>query len=249
MKAFVHHETFNFLNVGFALDEGIASPSDVFSVFYGEKTCWQVLLRVYGQPGHGSLLLKNTAAENLRKLMDKIYDYRKAQEKVLEDNPDLLIGDVTTMNVTRMKGGKQRNVLPPFIELTVDIRIALTENLDDFELMLRKWLKDCGEKNEMEFIVKEPFCAPTKTDGSNIFWKEFEGAINDLKLKIKPQVFPAGTDAAYLRGVGVPAIGFSPMNNTPILLHDHNEFLQADVYLKGIEIYSRILEKVANAED
>jgi hypothetical protein len=29
--------------------------------------------------------------------------------------------------------------------------------------------------------------------------------------------------------VGIPAFGFSPINRTPILLHDHNEFLSAKV--------------------
>ena len=40
---------------------------------------------------------------------------------------------------------------------------------------------------------------------------------------------------------GYPALGFSPMNNTPILLHDHNEFLNEDVFLQGIDIYCEIL--------
>lgn len=202
---------------------------------------------MFGQPGHGSLLLKNTAADSVRLLMDKIYDYRRAQEKVLEDNPALLLGDVTSMNVTRMKGGKQRNVLPPFVELTVDIRIALTEDLEGFETMLRRWAKESAEKIEIEFLVKEPFCPPTKTDDSNIYWKAFKDATDELKMKIKPQVFPAGTDSAYVRAVGIPVIGFSPMINTPVLLHDHDEFLQADVYLRGIEIYKKIIENIANA--
>jgi hypothetical protein len=30
--------------------------------------------------------------------------------------------------------------------------------------------------------------------------------------------------------VGIPAFGFSPINRTPILLHDHNEFLSAKVH-------------------
>ena len=47
--------------------------------------------------------------------------------------------------------------------------------------------------------------------------------------------------------VGVPAIGFSPIYNTPVLLHDHDEFLAADVYLRGIEIYKTIIPKIANA--
>lgn len=67
-------------------------------------------------------------------------------------------------------------------------------------------------------------------------------------LKIKPEVFPGGTDSRYIRGLGIPAIGFSPMNHTPVLLHDHDEFIRADIYLKGIEIYKKIIPKVANVE-
>lgn len=66
-------------------------------------------------------------------------------------------------------------------------------------------------------------------------------------MKTKVQVFPGGTDSRYLRSVGIPAIGFSPMIHTPVLLHDHDEYLQADVYLNGIEIYKKIIASVANA--
>lgn len=208
-----------------------------------------MIFRVIGQPGHGSLLLKNTAAEKLRALMDRIYDYRSVQEKLLEKNSNLLLGDITTMNITKINGGKQRNVLPPLFEVTVDIRIALTQDLDEFEGMLRRWARESGDDIEIEFAVKEVFCPPTKTDGSNHFWNAMQKAINEMDLKVKLQVFPAGTDAAYLRIQGIPAIGFSPMINTPVLLHDHDEFLNADVYLKGIEIYQKIIENIANVED
>lgn len=206
-----------------------------------------MIFKVIGQPGHGSLLLKDTAAEKLRSLMDKIYDYRAKQEKILEGNSELLLGDITTLNITKINGGKQRNVLPPLFEVTVDIRIALTQDLEEFEEMLRKWAKESGDI-EFEFAVKEVFCAPTQTDGSNFYWNAMKQAIDEMEMKTKLQVFPAGTDAAYIRGRGIPAIGFSPMINTPVLLHDHDEYLQADVYLKGIEIYKKIIEKIGNAE-
>ena len=50
----------------------------------------------------------------------------------------------------------------------------------------------------------------------------------------------------YLRCAGIPAIGFSPMNNTPVLLHDHNERLHQDTYLRGIAIYEEILPALAD---
>ena len=35
------------------------------------------------------------------------------------------------------------------------------------------------------------------------------------------------------------------MNNTPILLHEHNEFLNETVFLRGIDIYVEILSNLA----
>lgn len=37
------------------------------------------------------------------------------------------------------------------------------------------------------------------------------------------------------------------MNHTPVLLHDHNEFLKAEIFLKGIDIYVKLIESVANS--
>lgn len=45
---------------------------------------------------------------------------------------------------------------------------------------------------------------------------------------------------------GHPAIGFSPMNRTPVLLHDHNEFLNEQVFLRGIDIYAHLLPALAS---
>ena len=57
---------------------------------------------------------------------------------------------------------------------------------------------------------------------------------------------PGGTDMRYLRQVGIPAVGFSPMNHTPVLLHDHDEFLNEEIFLKGIDIFVDIVSSLAN---
>lgn len=41
MADYVHTKEFQSLNVGFALDEGIASQNEVFNVFYGERAIWR----------------------------------------------------------------------------------------------------------------------------------------------------------------------------------------------------------------
>jgi aminoacylase len=40
MKAFLLSEEWKELNVGFALDEGLANPIDEFTVFFGERMPW-----------------------------------------------------------------------------------------------------------------------------------------------------------------------------------------------------------------
>jgi len=40
MAKFVTTSEFAELNVGFALDEGIATPHEVFDVYYCERTSW-----------------------------------------------------------------------------------------------------------------------------------------------------------------------------------------------------------------
>ena len=55
--------------------------------------------------------------------------------------------------------------------------------------------------------------------------------MNRNDIKISTLIFPAGTDASYIREAGIPAFGFSPMNHTPILLHDTNEFLNEKIFL------------------
>jgi len=38
MEKFVEHEEFKHMNVGFGLDEGLANPTEAFTVFNGERS-------------------------------------------------------------------------------------------------------------------------------------------------------------------------------------------------------------------
>lgn len=41
MKKFVETNDFKNLNVGFSIDEGMASPTEEFVLFYGERCIWR----------------------------------------------------------------------------------------------------------------------------------------------------------------------------------------------------------------
>nr|GME05231.1 aminoacylase-1 [Ipomoea batatas] len=84
MMKFVESQEFKDLNVGFALDEGQASPTDEFRVFYADRIPWHMTIKAVGMPGHGSRLYDNTAMENLMKSVEIISKFREAQFDIVK---------------------------------------------------------------------------------------------------------------------------------------------------------------------
>ncbi|SPP81199.1 aminoacylase-1-like [Drosophila guanche] len=246
MRELVKSDYFKKMNVGFSLDEGISSEDETYSVFYAERTLWYLRLKFSGTAGHGSLLLPNTAGERFNYVLNKIMEFRKSQVQRLADDSSLDIGDVTAVNLTQLRGGVQSNVVPPLLEAVFDIRIALSVDVVEFERQIRDWCQEAGGGIELDFEMKCPFVEPTKIDASNPFWLPFKMALKELGLKTRVKVFPAGTDSFFIREVGIPALGFSPINNTPVLLHNHDEYLRVDSYLHGIEVYKKLIPAVAD---
>lgn len=77
----------------------------------------------------------------------------------------------------------------------------------------------------------------TATNASNPWWSVFEQAVIAAGGKLaKPEILASTTDARFMRQTGIPTLGFSPMKNTPILLHDHNEVRQT---FKSIFIHQK----------
>ena len=161
-------------------------------------------------------------------------------------DPKLTLGDVTTVNLTMMSGGVQMNVVPNEFTLGFDIRITPTTKLEDFDQMLKNIINEAGGGIDLEFDLKMTDQSVTSTAMDDPWYKAFKTATDKHGLKVEPRIFPAGTDSRFLREVGIPALGFSPMPNTPILLHDHNEFLNEDIFLKGIDVFVDIIDSVSS---
>ncbi|KAA0033808.1 aminoacylase-1-like [Cucumis melo var. makuwa] len=47
----------------------------------------------------------------------------------------------------------------------------------------------------------------------------------------------------------IPVLGFSPMINTPILLHDHNEFLSDSVFIRGTKVYESLISALSSFQE
>uniref|UniRef100_A0A8C6PGP3 Aminoacylase 1 n=1 Tax=Nothobranchius furzeri TaxID=105023 RepID=A0A8C6PGP3_NOTFU len=138
-------------------------------------------------------------------------------------------------------GGVAYNVIPAEMDVSFDLRIPPTVNLQEFEKQIKQWCKEAGEDVTYDFAQKHMNQNITSTEESDPWWSAFTAACKSLNMTLEKEIFPAATDSRFIRAVGIPAIGFSPMNRTPILLHDHNEYLNERVFLRGISVYERLI--------
>lgn len=255
---FVDSDVFAKMNVGIVLDEGLASPTDNYRAFYGERSPWWLVVKAVGAPGHGAKLYDNTAMENLLKSIEIIRRFRAAQFDLVKAGQKAE-GEVISVNMVFLKAGTPSpsgfvmNLQPSEAQAGFDIRVPPTADQASLERRIADEWAPAWRNMTFEFkqkvSVNDKFGRPavTAVDSSNIWWALFEEAIIKANARLgKPEIFPASTDARYFRERGLPAIGFSPMANTPILLHDHNEFLNKDEYLKGIDVYESIIKTYAS---
>ncbi|XP_075970877.1 aminoacylase-1-like [Anticarsia gemmatalis] len=248
MGAFAASEEFKKLNVGFALDESVPSPKPKeIIVFYGEKTSRQIVITCRGEPGHGSLVAAGpvrTAGEKLHYIIDKFMALRAQEKKKIDQGA--WFGDVTSINLTQVEGGVQINVLPERLSVSFDIRIAADADHEEFENMIIRWCKEAGDGVTFEYVVKNPQVKSTILNDKLAFWKVMDKAVKDMGFILKPVVCPGATDARYVRQQGIPAIGFSPLFDSPLLLHAHDESLHVDVFKKAVDLMEKVIEAVAN---
>ncbi|XVE93045.1 hypothetical protein REPUB_Repub01dG0156300 [Reevesia pubescens] len=242
------------MNVDIVLDEGLASPDENYRLFYAERTPLWLMIKASGAPGHGAKLYDNSAMENLFKSIESIRRFRASQFDLVKAGLKGE-GEVISVNMAFLKAGTPSptgfvmNLQPSEAEAGFDIRIPPIANAESLEKRIAEEWAPASRNMTFEFKQKgalhDDLGRPlvTATDSSNPWWTLMEEAIKKANGKIrKPEIFPASTDARYFRKVGLPAIGFSPMVNTPILLHDHNEFLNQAEYLRGIDVYESIIK-------
>ncbi|KAI8929045.1 hypothetical protein BC831DRAFT_32639 [Entophlyctis helioformis] len=249
MKLWVKTEDFRSLNIGFALDEGLANNDDCYKVYYGERAPWWMRVTTSGGAGHGSQFIEPLATERLVKVLNKFLAFRDSEKQRLavcrnEAGRKLTLGDVTTTNITLLDAGVQFNVIPETASAGIDMRVAPSVDLQTFRQTLISWCQEEGA--ELEFVQAFMSNVSTPLTASNVWWQQIAAVASDRGVKLEPEIFPAATDSRFLREIGLPAIGISAIRNTPVLLHDHNEYLNEVNLIEGVQFYVDLLPRLAN---
>ncbi|XP_782880.2 aminoacylase-1 isoform X2 [Strongylocentrotus purpuratus] len=248
MGEFTKTQEFKDLNVGFGLDEGLANPTEQFSLYHGERATWRVEVTCVGRPGHGSQFIQDTAAVKLQKVLTAFLKYRDQEEARAKKSGVTVLGDVNTVNLVKLSGGVANNVVPSDLTVLFDLRVSPYTTPEDMVKKLDELVASGGPGVTYK-LPRKGVSYTTPLGDDNTWWQTFKKACAKEKAELQVVIFPAGTDSRYIRALGIPCLGFSPMNNTPILLHDHNEYLNEDVFLRGISIYETIITEIANVPE
>ncbi|XP_073526570.1 aminoacylase-1-like [Phyllobates terribilis] len=255
---FAQSEQFRELNIGFFMDEGQASTNDEFRVFYADRTPWNLVIKATGTPGHGARMYDNTAMENLMKSVEVITKFRDTQFDVVKRGW-AANSEVISVNPVYLKAGIPSptgfvmNMQPSEAEAGFNIRLPPTADPDNLrKTIAEEWAPasrnltfHISESGPLRDYKGRPLM--TFTNESNPWWSVFEQAITAAGGKLaKPEILASTTDARFVRQMGIPVLGFSPMINTPILLHDHNEYLEEAVFLNGIKVYESIISSFSS---
>lgn len=285
MAAFVSSKLYQSFpsGIAIALDEGLASTDETYSVFYGERLPWWVTFTASGNVGHGSRFIEHTAVEQISKIMNKAFKFREEQRTALHGSSKAAshsncahavaakkmrlrkelkkknLGDVTSLNVTVLEAGVKTgdsyaiNCVPPVAKCSMDIRISPHVDPSKIKYMLDGWCRECSPAEEKghkvtwdhELDEDEDSLmnhAITPIDAKvNPWYGVFGSALEGIGMKFIPEIFPAATDSRFLRLMGIRALGFSPMRNSEILLHENDEYLEENVFLEGIGVYVHLI--------
>lgn len=266
--------------IALALDEGLASTTDTYSVFYGERLPWWIDVTATGPTGHGSRFIDNTAVEQLIELSQKALAFRQGQKDMLgmkghencthavvakqQKSNKKALGDVTSLNITSLKAGVfagshlAYNCVPPTAFCTLDIRISPHTPPSEIKSMINQWCQECSKDPTNGSQITWKYAedegnhmqehSTTSIDSTvNPWYRVFASTLQDqLGITVEPQVFPAATDSRFLRALGIRALGFSPMRNTEIMLHENDEYILEENFLEGISVYVHLLQELGS---
>ncbi len=176
------------------------------------------------------------------------------------------LGDVTTLNLTSLhasvtagNGVDVLNVVPPTAEASFDIRISPHVDPSEVHTMLDNWCHEVNSSmnNAPNVGIKWEFVGnPLKTHSvtsvdpkDNKWFTLLTDTLAKKNITINTQVFPAATDSRYLRALNIKALGFSPIRNSKIMLHENDEYIDINVYLEGIQIYYELIKVLASQDE
>ncbi|ERN07596.1 hypothetical protein AMTR_s00157p00058420 [Amborella trichopoda] len=190
--------------------------------------------------------------------MEVVRGFREAQFDMVRaelsvESEVVSVSPVYVKAGTRTPTGFVMNMQPSEAEAGYDVRLPPTADAEvlkwrvanEWAPATRNMTYEIIEKGPLRDINGRPLM--TATNESNPWWLVLRQAILSTGgILSKPEILGSTTDTRFMRKMDIPALGFSPVINTPRLLHAHDEFLNEDMYMKGIEVYETVISSLSS---
>ncbi len=133
------------------------------------------------------------------------------------------------MSVTRIDGGRARNVVPDRCELNLNFRFAPDKSLDQ----AAEEVEALGARHAAEVALtdRSPAC-PAFADHPLV-----RRLVERTGVAAEPK--QAWTDVARLAAAGIPAVNFGPGATSQA--HQRGEWIEVEALARGYELYERFL--------
>uniref|UniRef100_A0A0K0D6J2 M20_dimer domain-containing protein n=1 Tax=Angiostrongylus cantonensis TaxID=6313 RepID=A0A0K0D6J2_ANGCA len=152
-------------------------------------------------------------------VINSVLSFREQQRSLLKTDSSKRLGDVTTVNITKINGGVQVNVLPEQFIMSLDIRVTPSTDFSEMEAAIASWCKNAGPGVTFKYvqvsedrILKGPVVLPkakseinavTPTTNDDPFWSAFERSLQKdypfRKCIFDKEIFSGATDSRFVR--------------------------------------------------
>ena len=239
-KEFVESETFKELNIGFVLDEGLASgdPSTLL-LKVSERKPLQIRLTCKGELAHASQLHHYNPVHEMTQFLNKVV-VEQEQQKTNTTAPGLLLSmHITSFSAGVFNKGKVAlNVIPSEAIATIDIRVPPTITLKKAQQKLDTMLKEFP--NIHYTIEAISFDMPQKETIKTKLYLALEKTLSSYNINAKPLFFEAASDLRFYLKLGIDGIGFTPFTCASNL-HGTNESVPCSDLEQGKKIIQEFL--------
>lgn len=222
----------------------IGEPSTVDMLEIGEKGIYQYSLRVHGFPSHASLspYIGDNAIMKAYRIADELYSLTQLTFTPPEDLADVVesSGEIVashfnkpelrrlykslTCNVGLIRGGDKVNVVAPWAEMDVDMRIPPGLTIDRVRELIRDRLSSYEGHYEM---LRESGHDPSVTDrDAGLVRAILEAGREILGREPRLHLVAGATDCRIFREVGSDAVIYGP--GDPGRIHSYDEYVKID---------------------
>lgn len=209
---FVQTEAFKKLNVGFVLDEGLASGDEKnLCIKVAERKVVQVLLTSTGQLTHGSRINCLNAVHELTRFLAHVVQHQAEQKAKLAATP---AGLLLSMNITSFQAGVIQdgqialNSIPDSATATIDIRVPPTMPLNQAHEMLDLLIKNFPDISYIVLIAANE--RAFNQNYEHELYTELKKTVCDMGLAVKPLFAEEGSDLRFYHELGIQGLGITP---------------------------------------